>query len=101
MTTGVPLSGVGAVLRCTQYVSPVGRNWCSSVWAGRTDRAVARSQSLPTPNTHELSRVVINAAVGAPDAADAELMAPMAPAPPTPVASALLNPTIVFDDEAF
>ena len=28
-------------------------------------------------------------------------MAPIAPAPPTPVASAFLKPTIVIDDEAF
>src|SRR5262245_44145243 len=55
------------------------------VWLAPTVRAVARSQSTPTPNTQDPLRVVTSDAEGAPDAALAALDAPTGVAASTPV----------------
>src|ERR671926_1912033 len=67
------------------------------VWFAPSVRAVALSQSPPTPNTQELSRVVVRVAVGAPGFALPVPIAPIAPAPPTPEGSAPVNVTTVID----
>jgi hypothetical protein len=59
------------------------------------------SQSVPTPNTHELFRVVTSDAVGAPEAALPPPVAPIAPDPFVPVVSVPLKATTVIDDTTF
>jgi len=76
----------------------VARYWLTMVWLDGTVRAIALSQSLPTPNTHEPLRVVISDALGAPEAALALAVAPIAPEPPVPVASAPVKVTTVIED---
>jgi hypothetical protein len=49
---------------------------------------MALSQSLPTPKTQELLRVVTSEALGAPEDALAEFVAPIAPEPFVPLPSA-------------
>src|SRR3954470_4936780 len=61
-------------------------------------RAIALSKSLPTPKTHELFRVVVSVAVGAPEAALADLIAPIAPEPFVPDVSTLENVITVRDE---
>jgi hypothetical protein len=53
---------------------------------------------LPTAITHELLRVVVSFAVGAPDAPLALTLAPMAPDPFVPVVSTPLNVTTPMDE---
>ena len=73
IVTVVPAAGVGAICRWVQKVSPLGlRNWSTSVWPGPTVRAVALSQSSPTPQTQLPERVVTSETEGAPDAAELE-----------------------------
>ena len=50
-------------------------------------RDVALSQSLPTPNTQELARVLTRLAVGVPELALPEVFAPIAPEPFVPEVS--------------
>ena len=77
--TLVPAVGVIAVCRWTQNVSPAGARYSLTfVWPGPTVRAVALSQSLPLPHTHEPGRVVVSETVGAPLAALAPPVAPTA-----------------------
>ena len=52
---------------------------------------------MPTPKTHELVRVVVNVAVGAPDRALADLVAPIAPDPLLPEVSTPVKLTTVRD----
>src|SRR5713226_728999 len=59
---------------------------------------MALSKSLPTPNTHELLRVVTSVAVGAPGRALALLVAPMAPDPFVPELSAPVKLTTVSEE---
>ncbi len=49
--TTAPAIAVRVVVFCTQYVSPVGvlSHWCAIAWLAPSVRAVAPSQSLPTP----------------------------------------------------
>src|SRR3954471_232044 len=63
-----------------------------------TVRAIALSKSLPTPTTQELFLVVVTVAVGAPDAALAPPIAPMAPDPLDPDASAPVKLTTVMEE---
>ena len=56
-------------------------HWCTIVCAGPTVRDEARSQSLPTPKTHEPALVVFSETVGAPFPALAEAVAPIPEAP--------------------
>src|ERR1700730_5629196 len=65
MVTAVPLVGVGAFCDWVQKVPPVRTSWSWRVWLAPTVRALPAVQSKPTPNTHELARVVTKAAVGA------------------------------------
>ena len=83
MGTTDPAAPEGVVRRCTQYVSPVpaSTHWCSSDWPAPSVREIARSQSLPTPNTQEPAAVVVTPAVGGPDAALAPVDAPTPAAP--------------------
>src|SRR5208337_1936905 len=67
------------------------------VWLAPSVRAVALSQSSPTPKTQELFLVVARLPVGAPEAALALALAPMAPAPLAPVASAPIKLTTVIE----
>src|ERR687884_1682767 len=67
------------------------------VWFAPSVRAVALSQSPPTPNTQELSRLVVRVAVGAPGFALPVPVLPIAPAPPMPEGSAPVNVTTVID----
>jgi len=53
--------------------------------------------SLPTPNTHELLRVVVNWAVGAAEIALLAAVAPIAPDPFVPEVSTLAKLTTVSD----
>ena len=55
---------------------------------------------MPTPITQELLRVVTSDALGAPDAALAERVAPIAPDPFVPVASAPTKLRIEIDEAA-
>ena len=72
IVTVVPAVEVGEFCRWVQKVSPLGlRNWSTIVWLEPTVRAVALSQSSPTPQTQEPARVVMREAEGAPLAADA------------------------------
>ena len=74
--TAVPGSGVAAFCRCTQKVSPTEARYSSAfVCPPPTVRAVALSQSLPTPQTQEPARVVVTVTVGAPVAALAPALA--------------------------
>ena len=68
MLTLVPLNGVGLFCICTQYVSPVdGEILMHDAFDPDPGvRAIALSQSFPTPNTQELFCVVTRVAVGAP-----------------------------------
>ena len=63
MLTAVPALAVGAARDCTQKVSPapVSIHWCTSACPAPGARATARSQSLPTPHTHEPAAVVVEA----------------------------------------
>src|SRR5688572_4250307 len=72
-----------------------------SVWPKPTVRAAAPSQSLPTPKTHELARVVVNVAVGAPLGEFADTVAPIAPDPLTPEVSTPVKLTTSSDDVVF
>src|SRR3954468_20856498 len=63
-----------------------------------TVRAIALSKSLPTPTTQELFLVVVSVAVGAPDAALAPPVAPMAPDPLAPDVSAPVKLITVIDE---
>ena len=78
MVTGVRLPPVlGAVCRCTQNVFPAGARYSSAmVWFAPTVRAAARSQSLPTPHTHDPALVGDRVAVGAPLRPAAAVVAP-------------------------
>ena len=60
------------------------------VWFDGTVRAMALSQSLPTPKTQELATVVVRLAVGAPEAALAVPVAPM----PVPAVLAPVKVTV-------
>lgn len=62
-----------------------------------TVRAMALSQSLPTPKTQELATVVVRLAEGAPEDALALAVAPMAPDPPVPLLLAPVKVTTVID----
>ena len=74
--TAVPGSGVAAFWRCTHSVSPTEARYSSTfVCPLPTVRAVALSQSLPTPQTQEPARVVVSVTVGAPVAALAPALA--------------------------
>ena len=64
-------------------------------------RVTALSQSVPTPNTHELLRVVTSDAVGAPAAELPPPVAPIAPDPLVPVMSTPVKATTVMDDTTF
>ena len=63
-------------------------------------RAIPLSQSVPTANTHELSRVVTTEPLGAPEATPNVAFAPIAPEPLLPLASAPVNATTVIDAAA-
>src|SRR5579864_1752714 len=98
MVTLVPAVTVGALCPCTQYVLPDdARYWCVIFWLAPIVREVARSQSLPTPKTHELCRVVTSAAAGAPGFAFPLPVAPTAPEPFVPDASTPLKLMTVID----
>src|SRR4029077_9975888 len=73
--------------------------WCTNVWPVPSVLAVGLSQSLPTPTTNELFRVVTSVAVGAPDAALALWIAPMAPEPFVPEVSTPAKLITVSMDE--
>src|SRR5919107_235114 len=76
-----------------------GRYWWSRTCPAPTVRLVALSKSLPTPTTHDLSRVVVSVAVGVPLAELADAIAPIATDPFVNVMSTLLNVTTVRADE--
>src|SRR5581483_1550201 len=61
-----------------------GAIWWRIVWFAPAVRAIALSQSFPTPITIELLRVVVNDAVGAPGFALPVPVAPIAPDPLVP-----------------
>src|ERR1035437_9377945 len=98
MNTCVWLRAVGAFCRCTQHVSPVAakKRW-TIVWLVPTLCRAPESQSFPTPNTHEPFRVVTREADGAPEAALAPAVFPIAPEPLVPDGSAPVNVTTVMD----
>ena len=91
MLTAVPEVAVGAARDWTQNVSPapVSIHWCTSDCPVPGVRATARSQSLPTPYTHEPAAVVVTLSCGAPDAAP--------PAADAPTPAAPLNATTLSD----
>lgn len=60
---------------------------------------MALSKSFPTPNIHELFRVVIRVAEGAPDVALALPTAPIAPEPLIPDVSTPLKLMTVIEDD--
>src|SRR5437868_1853277 len=100
--TVVPPRGTGDVVRCTQYVSPLGeRYWCTSVCPDESVRAVALSQSLPTAMSSELLRVVVNCRVGAPVAPLFDPTFPTAFAPFVPVESIPLKLMTVMLEVTF
>src|SRR5919197_1755199 len=66
------------------------------VWLEPGTLAVAVSQSLPTPKTQELLRVVVSDAVGAPAVAFPLPVAPIAPEPPAPEVSTPVKVTTVI-----
>src|SRR3954454_557699 len=77
IVTDTPLVAVVLACRCTQYVSPAGaRYWSTIVWPAPGVCAMGFDQSLPTPHTHEFAFVVVSAMVGAPVAALAVDVAP-------------------------
>src|SRR4051812_9037911 len=54
MVTVLPVLGVVAVWRCSQYVSPTGaRYWSTSCWLAPGVRDEAASQSSPLPHTQD------------------------------------------------
>ncbi len=55
---------------------------------------------MPTPNTHELFRVVVSVAFGAPEIALPDAMAPIAPDPFVPDVSTFKKVTTVSEDAA-
>ena len=59
-------------------------------------RLLERCESVPTPRTQELLRVVVSEAVGAPELALVPPVAPMAPEPPEPEVSTPLKVTTVM-----
>jgi hypothetical protein len=63
-------------------------------------RAMALSQSLPTPNTQELLRVVTSVAAGAPGLAFPLAVAPIAPEPLVPEVSIPVKLTTVMEAAA-
>ena len=83
MVTGVPAAGVGALRAWVQNVSPadVSTHWCTMVCPAGSVRAMAESQSLPTPYTHEPDWVVVRPTVGAPLPPLPLALAPMPEAP--------------------
>ena len=102
IVTAVPLNGIGALCICIQYVSPdVEKYSCKIVWLGPTTLAMALSQSLPTPSTMELLRVVVSEAVGAPEAALALAVAPIAPDPFVPEVSTPAKLMTSIDETTF
>src|SRR3954452_13528229 len=82
MLTAVPAPAVEAVCDCIQNVSPaaLSTHWCTSFWPLPGVRGSELSQSLPTPQTHELAAVVVSVTFGAP------LVAPPVTDAPTPEA---------------
>ena len=99
IVTLVPAAGVAALLRCTQKVAPThGMYSCTIVCPDPTVRDAEPSQSLPTPNTHELALVVVSVAVGAPVAALADRVAPIAPEPFVPDVSTPVKVTTTIDE---
>ena len=99
IVTTVPLVGVAAVRRCTQYVSLTGaRNWWTIVWPEPIVRATALSQSTPTPHTHEFALVVVTMPVCGPLAPLADSVAPMPLDPFVPVVSAPVKLTTLMDE---
>src|SRR5690348_8799568 len=70
------------------------------VWSAPGVRAMALSQSAPTPKTQELFLVVTTEPVGAPDAELNVPLAPMAADPLLPLVSAPLNATTVIEAAA-
>ena len=83
MLTAVPAAAVDAIWDCIQNVSPaaVSTHWWTSVWPLPGVRGSARSQSLPTPHTHELAAVVVSVTFGAPEVALPVTEAPTPEAP--------------------
>ena len=65
------------------------------------DRAIALSQSAPTPKTQELFLVVTKLAVGAPGFALALAVLPIAPEPFVPVGSTPVKLITVIDAKTF
>jgi hypothetical protein len=63
-----------------------------------TVRVIALSQSVPTPNTQELFRVVASVAVGVPELLLVAALAPIAPDPLVPEGSTPVKLTTVIDD---
>ena len=63
-------------------------------------RGIGLSKSLPTPNTQEFARVVVNFAVGAPVLALPDPTAPIAPEPFAPDVSIPEKLTMVSDEAA-
>ena len=93
IVTVVPLKRTGEESICTQYVSSTGaRYWCTSVCTEPTVRAIALSQSSPTPTTSEPFAVVVKEAVGAPGSAFPLPVVPMDPDG---------NPKIVIEEVTF
>ena len=90
LTVAAVPAGDSVLTICTQKVSPTGaRYWWIIVWFEPTVRPMALSQSLPTPITQELPRVVTKEAVGAPEVA---FPAPIAPIAPEPLAPDIFTP---------
>src|SRR4051794_36820637 len=85
-----PAFATAFVNRCVQNVSPtrVSTHSWTMVWPAPNVRAVARSQSFPTPYTSDPPTVVVNDTVGAPVAAFAE---PVAPTPAAPWNATTVN----------
>jgi hypothetical protein len=80
-------------------VSPeLDNSWCTSDCPVVGVRAIALSQSVPTPNTHEPFRVVTSDALGAPVDPLVFAIAPTAPEPPVPDTSTPVNDMTVIDD---
>src|SRR5262245_38978239 len=93
---GTPASGTGFVERSVQKVSVIALvDVLTIVDPAAGDRARKLSQSLPTPNTHELARVVVSVAEGLP-ATPAALLA-IAVAAPTSEFAAPWKPTTVIE----
>ena len=58
--------------------------WCTRLWPDPSVRGMALVGSSPTPITTELSRVVTNVAIGAPELLLPVPVAPIAPEPLEP-----------------